>query len=133
MNESHCLAWNYYPVIWLLTCIAIIWLTRIAISGISGIIVRLLMLLGLGLNATVTFANGNVMPVVGMPQGFKAASALWIPASKSHHLLLLADQSSLLYYSVGDIILRVGALILLLCWLKKVLPHYYKRRKNYAA
>jgi hypothetical protein len=74
-------------------------------------------LLGVVLNATVTELNGGVMPVVGMPAHFRAASPIWQAAQTSNHLLILADHGSLHFFSIGDLALIGGTAMLVLATL----------------
>ena len=71
-------------------------------------------LLGVTLNALVTEWNGGVMPVVGMPRYFRAASPIWQAAHSSNHLLLLADHASLHFFSIGDLALVSGGSMFIL-------------------
>jgi hypothetical protein len=80
-----------------------------------------IVLMGVVLNATVTELNGGVMPVVGMPLYFHAASPIWQAAQTSNHLLILADHSSLYFFSIGDLALIGGAAMFLLAKLHQKL------------
>jgi hypothetical protein len=80
-----------------------------------------IVLLGVVLNATVTELNGGVMPVVGMPLYFQAASPIWQVAQTSNHLLILADHSSLYFFSIGDLALIGGGAMFLLAKLNQKL------------
>ena len=71
----------------------------------------LAILFGMLCNATVTVANDGFMPVSGFPSRFKPLFPIWTPARPANHLLVLADQHSLLYYSIGDIFIISGALL----------------------
>jgi hypothetical protein len=73
----------------------------------------LIILMGVVLNATVTELNGGVMPVVGMPNQFRAAAPIWQSAQTNNHLLFLADHASLHFFSIGDLVLLGGASLLL--------------------
>jgi hypothetical protein len=67
-----------------------------------------LVLLGVILNALVTEVNGGVMPVIGVPTHFQAASPVWQAASTNHHWLLFADHTWLCFFSIGDLALLGG-------------------------
>ena len=67
-------------------------------------------LFGMVCNGTVTVANGGHMPVQGFPEGFKPLFPTWVPARPADHLLVLADQHSLSYYSLGDLFVLSGVL-----------------------
>ena len=71
-------------------------------------------LLGVVLNALVTEFNDSVMPVNGMPLHFQTAAPIWHAAQSSNHLLFLADQSSLQFFSIGDLALLMGTSMFLL-------------------
>jgi hypothetical protein len=116
--DTLALAWQAYPLIWLCEAFAIVWLTRRVATAHKPLaqVGRLMIVLGLALNAGVTQANSGVMPVVGMPSTFHPASSMWMAADSKHHLLTLADRASLYYFSVGDLILLVGGLFFLACW-----------------
>jgi hypothetical protein len=61
-----------------------------------------------------TFDTGGVMPVVGMPTYFRAASPIWQAAETSNHWLFLADHASLHFFSIGDFMLIGGASMFIL-------------------
>jgi hypothetical protein len=69
-------------------------------------------ILGVSCNAVVTLVNNGIMPVVGMPVTLKAAHPIWQVARSSNQMLMLADHSSLWYFSIGDLILQLGCIIL---------------------
>jgi hypothetical protein len=71
-------------------------------------------LLGVVLNALVTEFNDGVMPVFGMPLHFQTAAPIWRAAQSGNHLLFLADQSSLQFFSIGDLALLMGTSMFLL-------------------
>ena len=71
----------------------------------------LAVLFGMLCNATVTVANDGFMPVRGFPSSLKPLFPIWIPARSADHLLVLADQHSLSYYSIGDIFIISGVLL----------------------
>ncbi len=108
------LLWKAYPSVAICAAfwLSVIWMIRSKnlIRHSTGLVV----LLGVVLNATVTELNGGVMPVVGMPLHFQAASPIWQEARTSNHWLFLADHASLHFFSIGDFILMVGASMFLL-------------------
>lgn len=120
------LAWRAHPgvVICAAFWLSVIWIihSKRLIRYSAGSIV----LLGVVLNALVTEWNGGVMPVVGMPRYFRAASPIWQAAQTSNHWLLLADHASLQFFSVGDLVLMSGASTFVLLQL------YQKLRKGFA-
>lgn len=70
------------------------------------------MVAGLLLNAIVTDANAGVMPVVGMPSGLHPVSSMWEAAKPTTRLPYLADQASLGLFSVGDLMLLFGGIVI---------------------
>jgi hypothetical protein len=68
-------------------------------------------LAGMFCNAIVTVANGGFMPVNGLPSSYKPLLATWVPAGPAHYLGFLADQHSLFYFSIGDVLIISGALL----------------------
>ena len=120
MGDVHFLAWRAYPIVWLCTALVVLWLARrIAQGNRVAALAKAMIVFGLGLNASITQLNGAVMPVVGMPHDFQPASAMWTAAADKHRLLLLADNVSLYYFSLGDLVLIGGGLILLTCWISR--------------
>ena len=109
----HHLAWTQYPAIFLCEAFAILWLvlrsvrSRFAQGGV------LLMLCGLMLNALVTDANAGHMPVVGMPSTVRPANATWQAATANTQLAFLADQAQLGLFSLGDLVLLLGGILVL--------------------
>jgi hypothetical protein len=80
-------------------------------------------LLGMLCNAIVTVANDGFMPVTGLPSGFKPLFPSWIPARSASHLVALADQHSLFYFSIGDVLIISGASLWCLGpWLLRSFP-----------
>lgn len=71
----------------------------------------LAVLLGMLCNALVTVANDGVMPVTGLPAGFRPLFPTWVPARAANHLVVLGDQHSLFYFSIGDVLIMSGALL----------------------
>src|ERR1700694_2657376 len=108
------LVWKAHPsvVICAAFWLSLIWMihSKSLIRHPAGLIV----LLGVVLNAVVTELNGGVMPVVGMPMYFQTASPIWQAAQTSNHLLVLADNASLHFFSIGDLTLIAGSSMLLL-------------------
>jgi len=112
LSSAHHLAWAQYPTIWLCVSCAILWL---AIRTVRSAWVRigvLLMLSGLMLNALVTEVNAGTMPVVGMPSNLRPASPMWRAASSTTRLSFLADQARLGLFSVGDIVMLFGGIMI---------------------
>jgi hypothetical protein len=72
-----------------------------------------LLIVGTASNALVTLLNDGVMPVVGMPATVQARFPIWHMAGAGNRMLLLADQASLSYFSVGDLCMQAGCLVLL--------------------
>ncbi len=72
---------------------------------------------GMLCNATVTVANGGTMPVAGLPASFRPWLPSWSPETSVHHLLLLTDQRSLNYFSVGDVFIISGVLLWGVGWI----------------
>lgn len=71
----------------------------------------LAVLLGMLCNALVTVANDGFMPVKGLPSGFKPLFPTWVPARPASHLVVLGDQQTLFYFSIGDVLIISGALL----------------------
>jgi hypothetical protein len=78
--------------------------------------------LGLLCNAAVTIANGGIMPVAGLPTSFRPWLPSWCPEIPVHHLRVLADQRSLDYFSVGDVLIISGILLWGVGWLASSYP-----------
>lgn len=119
--EAHHLAWTQHPVIWLCVSFAILWLV---LRSVRSRLVRggvLMMLCGLMLNALVTDANAGHMPVVGMPAAVRPANATWRAATSNTQLAFLADQRQLGLFSLGDIILLVGGMLILAICVRRIL------------
>jgi len=80
------------------------------------------MLCGLMLNALVTDVNAGAMPVVGMPSTLHPASPMWRAATPKTRLAFLADQVQLGLFSVGDLVMLFGGiLIVVICLHRKTL------------
>jgi hypothetical protein len=119
--EAHHLAWTQYPVIWLCVCFAILWLV---LRSVRSRLVRggvLMMLCGLMLNALVTDANAGHMPVVGMPAAVRPANATWQAATANTQLAFLADQRQLGLFSLGDLVLLLGGMLILAICARRIL------------
>ncbi|MEP6643533.1 MAG: DUF5317 family protein [Acidobacteriaceae bacterium] len=119
LSAAHELAWAQHPAIWLCESCAILWLViRILRSPWvrAGV---LLMLFGLLLNALVTDANAGAMPVVSMPATLRPLSAMWQPATPNTRLPLLADQARLGLFSVGDLLLLAGGMLVVATRLRR--------------
>jgi hypothetical protein len=71
------------------------------------------LIIGTASNALVTLLNNGVMPVVGMPASVQAMFPIWHMAGAGNQMLILADHASLWYFSVGDLCIQAGCLILL--------------------
>ena len=121
LSAVHQLAWTQHPVIWLCESCAILWLVvRVMRSPWvrAGV---LLMLCGLTLNTLVTDANAGTMPVVGMPSTLHPASPMWRVATSKARLLFLADQARLGLFSVGDLVLMCGGILIIAVCLHRTL------------
>lgn len=121
LTAAHQLAWMEHPAIWLGESCAILWLVlRVVRSPLvrTGV---LLMLCGLGMNALVTDTNAGSMPVVGMPSTVCPASPMWQGATLQTRLPLLADQARLGLFSIGDIALLFGGILILAVCLRRTL------------
>jgi hypothetical protein len=118
---AHQLAWMEHPAIWLCESCAILWLVlRVVRSPLvrTGV---LLMLCGLGMNALVTDTNAGSMPVIGMPHTVHPASPMWHGATLQTRLPLLSDQAWLGLFSIGDIALLVGGILIVAICLQRTL------------
>jgi hypothetical protein len=68
------------------------------------------------MNALVMDTNAGSMPVIGMSSSVHPASPMWHGATFKTRLPLLADQARLGLFSVGDMTLLLGGiLIVALC------------------
>ena len=124
---AHQSAWMEHPVIWLCASCAILWLVlRVVRSPLirTGV---LLMLCGLGMNAVVTDGNAGSMPVVGMPATVRPASRMWQGATSQTRMPLLADQARLGLFSVGDITLLFGGILVVAICFRRTLE---RRRQD---
>jgi len=79
------------------------------------------MLCGLMLNTLVIELNAGQMPVVGMPRTFHPMNSTWHAATSNTRLLFLADQAWLGMFSVGDIALICGGILVLTVWVRRIL------------
>ena len=79
------------------------------------------MLSGLMLNALVTEANAGQMPVVGMPSDLHPMNSTWQAASSTTRLAFLADQARLGMFSVGDIALLAGGILVVAIFVRRIL------------
>jgi hypothetical protein len=73
----------------------------------------MLVLCGLMLNGIVTAANAGSMPVVGMPSTLHPASPVWHAATPETRLAFLADQAQLEMFSIGDLVMLFGGMLIL--------------------
>jgi hypothetical protein len=106
------LAWTQHPAVWLCESCAILWLVVRTVRSPWVRIGVLLMLCGLMLNALVTEANVGRMPVVGMSSTLHPASPMWRAATSKTRLPFLADQARLGLFSVGDLVLIFGGILI---------------------
>ena len=121
LSAAHHLAWAQHPTIWLCESCAILWLVVRAIRSSWVRIGVLLMLSGLMLNALVTEANAGVMPVVGMPPTLHPASPLWHAGTAKTQLAFLADQAQLGLFSIGDLVMIFGGILIVAICLRRAL------------
>jgi hypothetical protein len=82
-----------------------------------------LILCGLMLNALVTDANAGAMPVVGMPSTLHPASPMWRAATPKTQLAFLADQARLGLFSVGDLVMLLGGILIVGICLRRSLKN----------
>ena len=113
LSAAHQLAWTQHPAIWLCESFAILWLVLRAVRSPWVRAGVLLMLCGLMLNGAVTEANAGTMPVVGMPSTLHPANPLWRAATPHTRLPFLADQARLGLFSVGDLSLLLGGMLII--------------------
>jgi hypothetical protein len=121
VTMAHQLAWMEHPAIWLCASCAILWLVlRVVRSPLvrTGV---LLMLCGLGMNALVTDTNAGSMPVVGMSSTVRPASPMWQGATFQTRMPLLADQARLGLFSIGDIVLLLGGILIVTICFRRTL------------
>jgi hypothetical protein len=79
------------------------------------------MLSGLMLNAVVTDANAGAMPVVDMPPTLRPASPMWHAATPKTQLAFLADQAQLGLFSIGDLAMLLGGILIVGICLRRTL------------
>ena len=130
VTMAHQLAWMEHPAIWLCASCAILWLVlRVVRSPLvrTGV---LLMLCGLGMNALVTDSNAGSMPVVGMPSTVRPASPMWQSATFQTRMPLLADQARLGLFSIGDIALLGGGILIVAICLRRGPGRRFARRRT---
>ena len=121
LSAIHQLAWTQYPGIWLCESCAILWLMIRAVRSRwirAGV---LLVLGGLMLNGLVTAANDGTMPVVGMPSTLLPASPMWRAATSKTRLPFLADQARLGLFSIGDLLMLSGGILIVAICLHRAL------------
>ena len=124
---AHQLAWMEHPAIWLCVSCAILWLV---LRAVRSPLVRagvLLMLCGLGMNALATDTNAGSMPVIGMPSTVRPASPMWHGATLQTRMPLLADQAWLGLFSIGDITLLFGGILVVAICFRRTLE---RRRQD---
>jgi hypothetical protein len=73
------------------------------------------------LNALVTEVNAGTMPVVGMPSSLHPASPMWRAATAKTRLPFLADQARLGLFSVGDLVMLFGGILIVAICLHRTL------------
>ena len=130
VTMAHQLAWMEYPVIWLCASCGILWLVLRVVRSPSVRTGVLLMLCGLGMNALVTDSNAGSMPVVGMPATVRPASPMWQGATLQTRMPALADQARLGLFSIGDIVLLSGGILIVTICLRQ---RFIKTRGTQAA
>ena len=121
LSAAHHLAWTQHPTIWLCESCAILWLVLRVVRSPWVRVGVLQMLCGLMLNALVTEANAGTMPVVGMPSTIHPASPVWHAATSKTRLLFLADQAWLGLFSIGDLVLLSGGILIVAICLHRTL------------
>jgi hypothetical protein len=121
LSAAHQLAWMQHPAMWLCESCAILWLVVRAVRSPWVRAGVLLMLCGLMLNALVMEANAGTMPVVGMPSTLHPANSLWRAATSNTRLPFLADQARLGLFSVGDLTLLLGGMLIVAICLQRAL------------
>jgi hypothetical protein len=121
VTTAHQLAWMEHPAIWLCESCAILWLVLRVVRSPWVRTGVLLMLCGLGMNALVTDTNAGSMPVVGMPSTVRPGSPMWQGATLQTRFPLLADQAGLGLFSIGDIALLFGGVLIVGICLRRTL------------
>ena len=112
LSAAHQLAWTQHPAIWLCESCAILWLMLRVVRSPWVRAGVLLVLCGLMLNGVVTAANAGTMPVVGMPSTLRPVSPMWLAATSKTRLPFLADQARLGMFSVGDLVMLFGGILI---------------------
>ena len=121
LSAAHQLVWTQHPTIWLCESCAILWLMMRTVRSRwirAGV---LLVLSGLIMNGLVTTANAGTMPVVGMPATLHPVSPLWQAATAKTRLAFLADQARLGLFSLGDLVMFFGGIIIVAIGLRRAL------------
>jgi hypothetical protein len=93
------------------------------------------MLCGLGMNALVTDTNAGSMPVVGMPSTVRPASPMWQGATLQTRMPLLADQARIGLFSIGDIALLFGGILIVAICFRRTLtraPQDVRKKTDYS-
>lgn len=121
LSAVHQLAWTQHPAIWLCESCAILWLMLRAVRSAWVRAGVLLVLCGLMLNGLVTTANAGTMPVVGMPSTMHPVSPMWRAATSKTRLPFLADQARLGLFSVGDLVMLFGGILIVAICLHRAL------------
>jgi hypothetical protein len=121
LSAAHQLAWTQHPAIWLCESCAILWLMLRAVRSPWVRAGVLLVLCGLMLNGMVTAANAGTMPVVGMPSTLHPVSPMWRAATSKTRLPFLADQARLGLFSVGDLVMLFGGILIVAICLHRTL------------
>ena len=121
LSAAHHLAWTQHPTIWLCESCAILWLVLRVVRSRWVRVGVLQMLCGLMLNALVTEANAGTMPVVGMPPTLHPAGPVWQAATSATRLAFLADQARLGLFSIGDLVLLSGGILIVAICLRRTL------------
>ena len=119
LTAARQLAWTQHPAIWLCESCAILWLVIRAVRSRWARAGVMLVLFGLLLNGLVTAANAGTMPVVGMPSTVRPASPMWQAATSTTRLPFLADQARLALFSVGDLMMLLGATLIIAVCLRR--------------
>jgi hypothetical protein len=121
LSAIHQLAWTQYPAIWLCESCAILWLVLRAVRSPWVRAGVLLVLCGLMLNGLVTSANAGTMPVVGMPSTLHPTNPMWQAANSRTRLPFLADQARLGLFSIGDLLMLLGGILVVGTCLRRAL------------
>jgi hypothetical protein len=121
LSAVHQLAWTQYPAIWLCESCGILWLMLRAVRSPWVRAGVLLVLCGLMLNGIVTAANAGAMPVVGMPSKLYPVSPMWRAATSKTRLPFLADQARLGWFSLGDLAMLFGGILIVAICLNRAL------------